>query len=533
MAFLQKLLLQMGAGRALLMAAVGLALLGALTMVVLRGPSAQLGYLYSDLDPENAAAIGQKLAAQNVEYRLSPDGTAIMAPQDRLAELRMSLAGDQLGGKIGYEVLDAEQPFGLSAAREKMNETRAIEGELAKSIGTLDAVNSARVRIVMPEKALFAREERKASAAITLKTRGRLSEGNVAAIRNLVASSVPDLAPEAVSIIDQQGRLLARAGDADGGSGEADERQGALENRLRNQIESLLEPLVGAGKVRAEVSAEVDREARREEAHLYDPDKQVISRQISVESGDRSQETAAPPGGVTVGNQLPNAQAAPVGPGDQRQANSNQTSEDTTYDNSRTDTVTQRAPGAIKKLSVAVMVDSGAKPIPPAQLQKMTRIVERAVGYDAERGDTVVVDAMPFIAPDAAEEGGFDVLSYIPTARIFPLFQLLLVAGVGLMVLRMLRGKPGAFDGGLSQAASPTQPQIGVDGQPIPFERQSPSTPPPPALANPSHMAAIDQEIAMAQVEGGIKASSLKRIGETIATSPAESASVIRQWMNA
>lgn len=511
--------------------AIGLALLAALTMLALRGPTAQMAYLYTDLDPANAQAIAQKLQAQNVAFQLSPDGTAIMAPQDRLAELRMTMAGDQLGGKIGYDVLDSEQPFGLSASREKMNETRAIEGELARSIATLDSVSSARVHIVMPDKAIFAREERKASAAITLKTRSRLSGENVQAIRNLVASSVPNLSPEAISIIDQQGRLLARAGEpGETGSNDADAQQLAIENRLRSEVETMLEPILGAGKVRAEVSAEVDRAQQREEAHVYDPDKQVIARQISVESGNQSQEKAAGDGGVTVGNQLPTAPANnAASTGDQRQANSNETSEDTTYENSRTDTITMRAPGTIKRLSVAVMVDPGKTPLPPAQVQKLTRIVENAVGFDAERGDNVVVESMRFapVVPD--EGGGLSFLSKLPTGQIFPLLQLLLVAGVGLMVLKIIRGGAGGGGSGNDgEQITYLPPLRGEDGQPLPADMQ----PAPPSLANPSHMAQIDQEIALAQVEGGIKASSLKRIGETIATSPAESASVIRQWMN-
>ena len=144
----------MGRGRALLIGGVGLALVVGLVMLAMRPSSAGLAYLYTDLDPSSVQAIAEKLQAQNIAFQISPDGTAILAPQDRLAELRMSLAGDQLGGKIGYEVLDAEQPFGLSAAREKMNETRAIEGELAKSIGTLDAVDSARVRMRSSKRAM-------------------------------------------------------------------------------------------------------------------------------------------------------------------------------------------------------------------------------------------------------------------------------------------------------------------------------------------------------------------------------------------
>ncbi|WP_245987905.1 flagellar basal-body MS-ring/collar protein FliF [Sphingobium fluviale] len=541
MEFLATLLAQLGRGRALVIGAVGLALVIGLVMLALRPSSAGLAYLYTDLDPSSAQAISEKLKAQNIEFQLSADGTAILAPQDRLAELRMTLAGEQLGGKIGYEVLDAEQPFGMSAAREKMNETRAIEGELARSISTLQAVSAARVHIVMPDKAIFAREERKASAAVTVKTRSRLSGENIEAIRSLVAAAVPELSPEAVSIIDAQGRLLARAGEAGSAGGqEIDERQLALEQRLRGQIEQLLEPIVGAGKVRAEVSAELDRAQKREEARMFDPDAQVISRQISVESGNQNQESQAGDGGVTVGNQLPTGGASgPASGGTQTQSRANETSEDVTYDNSRTDTVTATGPGSIKRLSVAVSIDPGAKKSLPAdQMQKLTRLVENAVGYDAERGDSVVVEAMPF-TPTAEEEGaGLDIMRYVPTAQILPMLELLLVAGVGLMVLRIVRSGGGGDANGSAallsgrRAADTMEPDANGDTM-LPALEGDPALPAPPSLANPSHMAALDQEIALAQVEGGIKASSLKRIGETIASNPAESASVIRQWMNA
>lgn len=542
--FVKSLIAQIGQGRMLLVGSIGLALLAALTMIAMRPSSGDMGYLYTDLDPASAQSIIDKLKSQNVDFRLSADGTAVMAPQDRIAELRMGLAQDQLGGKIGYEVLDSEQPFGLSASREKMNETRAIEGELARSIGTLDAVTSARVHIVMPEKAIFAREERKASAAVTVRTRARLSAENIEAIRNLVASSVPELTPQAVSIVDAKGRLLARAGqEGEALSAEVDERQAAVEDKLRTEIETLLEPIVGEGRVRAEVSAEIDREQKRAEARVFDPDKQVIARQISVESGNQSQDARAGDGTVTVANQLPTADGAAgaATPGDSSQSRSNETSEDTTYDNSRTDTVTMQGPGAIKRLSVAVMIDPAEKKLPPDQMQKLQRIVENAVGYDAERGDTVIVEAMPFAVPDEEEGSALDLLRNVPTGKIFPLIELLVVAAVGLLVMRIVRGKAGKGDVGSPELLMPgrrasdliaTEPDENGDTT-LPELSPPDAAGPPPSLANPSHMAQLDQEIALAQVEGGIKASSLKRIGQTITNNPAESASVIRQWMNA
>lgn len=507
------------------MGGVALAILAALAAVAMStGSSDRMGYLYTDLDPSAAQSIIEKLRAQNVPFSLSGDGTAILAPEDQLPELRMSMAGEQLGGKIGYEVLDEQQPFGISASREKLNETRAIEGELSRSISTLQNIAAARVHIVMPERALFAPEARKASASVTVKTRGRLASGNVEAIRYLVASAVPELAPEAISIVDHTGALLARAGEAgQAGAAQADERQIATEARFRSQIEALLEPIVGVGKVRAEVSARIDRDETREEAEIFDPDAQVIARQISVDSGDESQENMAEAQGTTVGEQLPEA-TGDTGNGDNesRKSAKNETSEDTTYQNSSRRTVKVSSPGKISRLSVAVMVDGGGKGVPQEQLQRLTRLVENSVGFDAERGDSVIVEAMQFAQPDelaGTEEGLF---SNLPIDQIFGIAKLLLIAAVGLFILRILRPKIAAGAGDLAASGNPIMltPPMRGDGA---LEGEGMA-----ALAGPQ----LDEEIALAQVEGSLKASALKRVGDAVSSSPNESAAVIRQWLN-
>ncbi|MBR0550937.1 flagellar basal-body MS-ring/collar protein FliF [Stakelama marina] len=512
------------------MGGVALTLLVALAAVAMSGGSSdRMGYLYTDLDPSAAQSITEKLRAQNVPFSLSGDGTAILAPEDRLPELRMSMAGEQLGGKIGYEVLDEQQPFGISSSREKMNETRAIEGELSRSIATLQNIANARVHIVMPERALFAAEKRKASAAVTVKTRGRLSQENVEAIRYLVAAAVPELSPESISIVDQTGALLARAGEVgEIGASQADERKVAIESRIRHQVESLLEPIVGVGKVRAEVAADIDRDQTREEAQVYDPDNQVIARQVTVESGDQSRENQAGAQGATVAAQLPEGQGQIDGNGgDTRESARNENSEDTTYQNSSRHTVTVRTPGQIKRLTVAVMVDGGDKDLPAEQTQRLTRLVENAVGYDADRGDSVIVESMAFAQPGEIADAEGGLLSNLPVDQLFGIGKLLLIAAVGLIVLRMLKPKAAPADAAGLIA--------GPDGQPITLTPQSGEA---GEAGEGGGQAAIegpqlDDEIALAQVEGNIKASALKKIGEAITGSPAESASVIRQWMNA
>lgn len=529
---------QIGPKRLMLMGGVALILLAALAFVATRTSKPTMGYLYTDLDPSAASAITEKLKAQNVDYTLSADGTSIMAPESKLAELRMSLAGEKLGGKIGYEVLDEEQPFGVSASRAKMNETRAIEGELSKSIQTIQNVSAARVHIVMPERQMFANESRKASAAVTVKTKGRLPSETIAAIRYLVSSSVPELSPDAVSVVDQTGALLARAGDPNSAAaGDADERQQAVEAKLRQEIESLLEPIVGQGKVRAEVSAQIDRDQTREEANVFDPDKQVISRQVTVESGDQNRETDAGPQTASVANQLPETQGqANNAPGSSKQSASNQTSEDTTYDNSSTKTVTVRAPGKVTRLSVAVMVDGGEKGLPQPQIQRLQRLVENAVGADTQRGDSVVVESMPFSAGDPLADKQSSWWSAFTSDRAIGLIELLVLVGAGLFALRMFRPKaalPAPIEGEpapeLIGAQSPEMLALAeraADGDEEARKELE-------AMAHASEQPLLEQEIALAQVDGRIKLSALKRIGEAISQNPPEAASVIRQWMNA
>ncbi|WP_445193724.1 flagellar basal-body MS-ring/collar protein FliF [Sphingomonas sp. Tas61C01] len=521
---------QIGRQRLILMGGVAAALLAVLAMVALRGDDGKLGFLYTDLDPAAAEVMSDKLKAQNIPFQLSADGTAIMAPEAKLAELRMTMAGEKLGGKIGYEVLDQEEPFGVSATRAKMNETRAIEGELARSIETLQSVTRARVHIVMPERAMFATDTAKASAAVTVKTKGRLSAEAVQSVRYLVSSSVPELAPESVSVVDQTGALLARAGEAGtAGSGAADERQAAVEAKMREEIEALVQPIVGEGKVRAEVSADIDRDQTREESDMFDPDKQVIAHQVTVGTKDLNTDTQPGAQAASVGQQLPEAQAVPATPGAARNETHDETSEDTTYDNSKTHSVVLRAPGKIKRLTVAVMIDGGAKGLPGAQIQRLQRLVENAVGIDTARGDSVVIESMRFAADPSLDDDKPGLMSRLPLDRIVDFAKLLLIAAVGLVALRMLKSRPGDHDepGPAALLKAHREAPGALSGPAAPSA--APAAPMLPGRSGTE----LDDEIALAQVDGNVKLSAIQRVGDAIVASPPEAASVIRQWMNA
>ncbi|USI74466.1 flagellar basal-body MS-ring/collar protein FliF [Sphingomonas morindae] len=516
------------------MGGVGVALLLGIAALAFRTATPAMGFLFTDLDASAAQAISGKLKAQNVPFLLSNDGKAVLAPVDKLPELRMSLAAERLGGKIGYEVLDQEEPFGVSASRARLNETRAIEGELAKSIQSLDHVERARVHIVMPERELFATEARKATAAVTVRTNGRLPPEAVQAIRYLVASSVPDLLPSSVSLVDQTGALLARAGEEGiGAAGDLDAQQAAIEARLRTQIEQMLEPILGHGRVRAEVAATLDREQTRQEAESYDPDKQVIARQVTMETSERNDADSAGAEGASVASQLPEANGARLGggSGESQRSARKENSEDTSFQNSRTQTVSVRAPGRLERLSVAVMVDGGAKGLAPPELQRLTRLVENAVGYDPGRGDTVAVEAMRFTAAEAEAERAGALPFGITASQLFDLAKWVVLA-IGIAVAaRYLRGRQRPYGRRATDQLLP------------PVDLREPPEPPalPPGAAQPAlppleaaqDLTLLDQEIAHDQIEGGIRLSVIKRLGEAIARSPAESTAVIRQWMNA
>ena len=213
-----------GTGRLIALAAVAIGLVGFFLFVTMQFSRQDMSLLYSDLELAESAEIIERLQALDVSFPTTDNGRAILVPGDRVGDLRIQMAGEGLSGRIvGYEIFDQSDGFGTTSFEQQINRVRAVEGELARTIQGLDTVRSARVHIVMPERALFSREERNPTGSIVLETRGRLSEGQTGAIQFLVASAVPGLEPSFISIVDQDGRLLAR-GDGESGAGSLQSR---------------------------------------------------------------------------------------------------------------------------------------------------------------------------------------------------------------------------------------------------------------------------------------------------------------------
>src|SRR5437879_5444413 len=230
------------------MVAVTAALIAFFAFVIMRVTTPQMTTLFTDLSVEDSSSIIKDLERQAIPFELRNDGAVIMVPKDKVTRLRMKLAEGGLpkGGGVGYEIFDKSDTLGATSFVQNINHLRALEGELARTIRAIERVQAARVHLVLPERPLFSRDKVEPSASIVLKVRGSLESQQVRAIRHLVASAVSGLKPERVSVVDEAGRLLADGAAADSGvGGGVDERQMAYERRLRDQIESIVNSVVG------------------------------------------------------------------------------------------------------------------------------------------------------------------------------------------------------------------------------------------------------------------------------------------------
>ena len=365
--------------------------------------------LYTGLAPEDASVVIQKLKESSTDYRLANNGTTVLVPDDKVAELRLELAaaGVPKSGRIGFEIFDKTN-FGMTDFAEHINYQRAIEGELERSVMSISEVEQARVHISFPQESVFTESRQPAKASVLIKIRpgASLPDTAIPAITHLISSAVEGLSPEAVSVLDMRGNLLSRAKSATAGN--SDTSEGAMEYRhkveqdLKSKLDATLEPLVGAGRFRTSVSAECDLNSAEQNEEVFDPSKSAIVSSQTTE--DTSTTTRAPTGIPGTASNLPDAAPKPVaGNGTSRKT------ENISYQTSRTVTRTILPQGNIKRLSLSVLLDqevhwegnaAGAKrvvePPSPERLKVIHDLVAAAVGFNADRGDQLIVESLPF-----------------------------------------------------------------------------------------------------------------------------------------
>ncbi len=390
------------------MAAVTLTLIGFFSFLMIRMTTPQMVPLFTDLSLDDSASVAKDLDRQGVTYSFKNDGTIILVPKDQVARLRMKLAESGLpkGGGIGYEIFDKSDALGATTFIQNINHLRALEGELARTIRTLDRVEAARVHLVLPERPLFAREKADATASIVLKVRGSLGPAQVRAIRHLVASAVNGLKPERVSVVDETGKLLADgAGDDNSLSGaNADDRKASFENRLRKEVETIVTSVVGSGRARVQVTADFDVNRISTTSDKFDPDGRVVrSSQSREESSATDSKTAGP---VSVASELPGA-APPANAAAPAKSDQNRKTEEiVNYEISRTTKTEVIEAGRVNRISAAVLVDGTYdkndkgemvyKPRSKEEIDRIAALVRTAIGFDAKRGDQVEVVNLRF-----------------------------------------------------------------------------------------------------------------------------------------
>lgn len=380
--------------------------------------------LFSNLSDRDGGQITTALQQQNVPYKMSDSGTAILVPSTMVHDIRLRLASQGLpkGGLVGFEVME-NQRLGISQFAEQINYQRALEGELARSIQSLAAVQASRVHLAIPKQTAFLRDEQKPSASVLVNLHpGRVLEpSQVAGIVHLVSSSVPQLNPANVSVVDQDGNLISQKTDPLRNAG-LDASQikfvRELEASYIKRVEAILGAVVGTGNVRAQVTADVDFSQTEQVAETYrpnpTPDTAVRSQQ-TAESGTPNPNAVGVPGALT--NQPPVPATAPITtppvPGStlfsmNAEKLLNYTRNATiNYEVDKTVRHTKGVPGTIRRLSVAVVVnhkkDPGKpKPTPltPAELKQVTDLAREAIGFSAQRGDTLNVANAPFAPPE-------------------------------------------------------------------------------------------------------------------------------------
>ncbi len=527
------------------MIAVAAVLIGFFIFITTRLSAPMMAPLYTNLSMEDSTAITRELDGDNVQYELKSAGATIMVPDDQVLRLRMQLAGDGLptGGSVGYEIFDKSNTLGATSFVQNINHLRALEGELSRTIRTIDRIAFARVHLVIPERQLFQRDQNQATASIVLKVRGALEASQVRAIQNLVASAVDGLKPERVSIVDETGQLLASGEGGDDAnilSGTLAERTAAYEGRLKRDVDAIVSSVVGPGRARVQVAAEFDYNRITKTADSFDPETQVVrstQRRIEELTGAATRGNA-----VSVGSALPDQAGASGSAGGAGGDTNSNTEETVNYEISRTTTTEVLEPGRMKRVSVAVLVDGNYtkdekgelkyEPRSQEDLDRIGQLVRSAIGFDKARGDSVEIVNLRFAeAPrldelPVEESGGFLGLE---KTDYFYIAQLIVTILLGLAVLffvvrpllrRVLTPEDGA---GIGSAGAPATARPAM----LPEVRAAP----PPNTITRESASETAVQIERAMQTGALHADTIKRVGSMVEDNPADAVAIVRSWL--
>ncbi|MGB0468025.1 MAG: flagellar basal-body MS-ring/collar protein FliF [Pontibacterium sp.] len=515
--------------------------------VVLWSQTPDYRVLFSNLAYADANQVIEQLRLYNVPYKFDADGRAILVPQENVHQARLKLAAEGFTADktIGFELLDKDQSLGSSQFMETTRYRRGLEGELSRTIASMIAIRNARVHLAIPKDSVFIRDERKptASVFVELFTGRKLERDQVAAIANLVASSIPELRFEDVTVVDQRGRLLnSRDIDTDVVlAAKQLEYTQKVEERLLNRVNSILLPVVGSGRFRAEVSADIDFTEVEQTDEIFNPDiPSLRSEQTSEENRVGSLAATGIPGALS--NQPPGPSAVPeqasgegvisrdLAQGTRPGSSRNQATRN--YELDRSISYTKHQLGQVRRLSVAVVVDdlSGIDPASGGvartpwtenELARLRILVQDAVGFTARRGDSVNVINSPFVeaqkmdveeVPVWQQDWVWDIVKQVLAA----LFVLMLVFGILRPILRNLADSGSANSiAGLGAAGDVTAELEGLD-----------------ATGMAADQVTFGSDDELLPTPGESFDYQLNTIRSMVAEDPAKVAQAVRQWVS-
>lgn len=556
----------LGPMRLAAMGGVGAVLVGFFIFLMLRISTPGMTLLYQDLDQREAGQIGQILDTAGINFSSDAGGTTLLVAADQVDRARVLAAEQGLpnGGSMGYELFDQADGFGQTNFMQNLNRVRALEGELSRTIATISGVRQARIHLVMPERQLFSREADEPRASVILQlSRGSLGSEQVQAIQFLVAAAVPRLDPLSISIVDDRGNLLARGtGSDDAGflmqSNEEMQRQTEL--RLTQTVEEMLTGILGFGKVRAQVAVDMDFDRVNRTEERFDPEGSVL-RSNQLISEEESSNAAGGVDPVSVATNLPEQDAEDGGfAGGGTAADSRERTEEVNnFEVSRVVENVVRDSGIVRRLSIAVLVDGSYQvneetgeeeyvPRTDEELEQITALVRASVNFDSDRGDVIQVSNLPFVQAEDALFQDASIFLGLTKDDLFRLLEMLVLGVVAVLVI-LLVVRPllvRVLEGGDPQPSE--DDEFGLLNDQGQLQRALAAPGGVAQLTGPGGVAPggqlmlageggdgeedeFDAMINLSQVEGRVRASSLKKIGEIVDKHPEEAVSIIRTWM--
>ncbi len=537
---------KLGMVRVAMLAGVTLGILGAFVWLEVQGPNrSRMAVLASDMDAQSAQQIAAELTGRKIPYRL--DGGQVFVPDSDLATARTLLAanGRTAGGITGYEIFDRGNDLAVTDFDQQVKLTRALEGELARTIVSVRGITHARVHLVLPHRQPFEHERQHARASVMLTVPGRqtLTPEAIQSVVNLVAAGAPGLRPQDVTVVDSNLHLLFQGGDGNdprAKSAMEEELRQKTETRLAQAVELMLERSLGSGHVHAEASIRMNFDKVNETQEKFDPDGSVVRSTQNVTSNAKTTDKTGP---VSLQNNLPNADAGAAVSGSQ----DGRQEETTNYEIGKTVRAIVHDQPRVERITLAVMVDGVDevaadgkrtwKARDQAQLDQIEKLVKSAVGFDEKRGDRLDVVSMPFVAVlDAAEasplvrpgKGNGDLVTFVQMIAFG-------VVGFGIVILTArsifaaLNKAPGSVTvagGAVGEIANPGigQPRsggglgIGHSGggaRPVGVEEDD------------------DDTVTMSNIQGQLRASSIRKVTQLVDRHPDTTLGIIRGWIAA